>query len=121
VIAALAGAFPDDPPTFLARVPHGYHDEELIAADLASAGFDDVQIETVELECTGKRANDLAHGYCRGTPLRGEIEARGPLDATTRDVAVALERRFGTGPVLGRMSALVVSGRAPDSATVNQR
>src|SRR3954469_609723 len=38
VIAALAGAFPDDPPTFLARVPHGYHDEELIAADLASAG-----------------------------------------------------------------------------------
>ena len=35
-----AGAiFPDDPPRFLARMPHGCHDTAAIAADLARAGF----------------------------------------------------------------------------------
>ena len=109
IIAALAECFPDDPPSFLARVPHGYHDVDLIAADLTTAGFDGVHIETVELDCTGRSAADLARGYCRGTPLRPEIETRGDLEATTRTVATALEREFGSGPVVGRMAALVVS------------
>jgi SAM-dependent methyltransferase len=113
VIAALAEAFPDDPPNFLARVPHGYHDADQVAADLVTAGFDDVHIETVNLECTGKTATDLARGYCRGTPLRAEIEARGDLEVTTHAVATALERRFGSGPVVGRMAALVVSAVSP--------
>jgi SAM-dependent methyltransferase len=109
VIAALAESFPDDPPSFLARVPHGYHDADLVAADLATAGFGDVHVETVELHCTGRSTADLARGYCRGTPLRAEIEGRGDLEATTRAVAAALEREFGPGPVVGRMAALVVS------------
>ncbi|MBK5307971.1 MAG: methyltransferase domain-containing protein [Frankiaceae bacterium] len=113
VIAALAECFPDDPPSFLARVPHGYHDEDLIAADLTTAGFDDVRVDTVELDCTGKSAPDLARGYCRGTPLRAEIEARADLAATTEAVGTALERRFGSGPVVGRMAALVVSAEVP--------
>src|SRR3954454_17973763 len=116
VIAALAEAFPDDPPSFLARVPHGYHDAALVSADVASAGFSDVQIETVELVCTGKSAADLARGYCRGTPLRGEIEARGDLEATTDAVARALESRFGAALVVGRMSALVVSATVASPA-----
>jgi len=116
VIAALAEAFPDDPPSFLARVPHGYHDAALVSADVASAGFSDVQIETVELVCTGKSAAELARGYCRGTPLRGEIEARGDLDATTRAVVQALESRFGADLVVGRMSALVVSATVASPA-----
>jgi SAM-dependent methyltransferase len=113
VIAALAEVFPDDPPSFLARVPHGYHDVERVAADLTTARFDGVQVETVELDCTGMGAADLARGYCRGTPLRPEIEARGDLEATTRAVATALERRFGSGPVVGHMAALVVSADTP--------
>jgi SAM-dependent methyltransferase len=109
VLAALAQCFPDDPPTFLARIPHGYHDEDLIASDLAAGGFTGVQIEMVRLDCTGKTAAELARGYCRGTPLRAEIEARGDVDATTPAVAAALESRFGSGLVTGRMAALVVS------------
>ena len=108
VLAGLAECFPDDPPRFLARIPHGYHDEDVVAADLARGGFADVQIETVDLECRGRNAEDLARGYCRGTPLRPEIEARGDLEATTRALASALTDRFGSGPVVGRMSALVV-------------
>jgi SAM-dependent methyltransferase len=113
VLAALADLFPDDPPTFLARIPHGYHDVARVDADLATAGFDAIQIETVELTCTGRNAADLARGYCRGTPLRAEIQDRGSLDAATSAVATALERDFGAGPVVGRMAALVVSAQAP--------
>lgn len=113
VIAALAERFPDDPPTFLARVPHGYHDEARVAADVQLAGFRDVRIETVELDCRAERPADLARGYCRGTPLRAEIEARGDVEATTLAVATALEERFGSGPVIGRMTSLVVSAACP--------
>lgn len=113
VIAALAETFPDDPPTFLARVPHGYHDVDRVTADLTAAGFGGVHIETVKLDCRGRDAADLARGYCRGTPLRAEIEARGDLEATTHAVAAELERRFGSGPVVGRMAALVVSADIP--------
>ncbi len=114
VMAVLAKSFPDDPPSFLARVPHGYHDVDRIAADLTAAGFGGVHVETVELDSTGRSAADLASGYCRGTPLRAEIEARGDLEATAHAVATALERRFGSGLVVGRMAALVVSADTPN-------
>jgi ubiquinone/menaquinone biosynthesis C-methylase UbiE len=39
VIQALADVFTRDPPRFLARTPHGYHDAESIRADLKAAGF----------------------------------------------------------------------------------
>ena len=113
VLAALAEVFADDPPSFLARVPHGYHDRDLITADLTAAGLGAVQIETVELDCTAKSAADLARGYCRGTPLRPEIEARGDLDVATDAVATGLARRFGSGQIVGRMAALVVSADSP--------
>jgi SAM-dependent methyltransferase len=109
VMAALVEIFPDDPPTFLTRVPHGYHDAERIESDLTTAGFGGIHMQTVQLACTGKSAADLARGYCRGTPLRLEIEARGDLETTTHAVATALERAFGSGPVVARMSALVVN------------
>jgi len=37
---ALATMFPDDPPQFLRRTPHGYHDVDRIRADIVSAGYD---------------------------------------------------------------------------------
>lgn len=110
VLEALAEQFADDPPTFLARVPHGYADGALVVADLSAAGFADAQVETVERACTGNPA-DLARGYCHGTPLRGEIEARGDLSAARLAVEAGLVRRFGMGEVVGRMAALVVSAR----------
>jgi SAM-dependent methyltransferase len=109
VIAALALCFPDDPPTFLARIPHGYHDADRITADLSAGGLLDVDVETLQLECRSRSASDLARGYCRGTPLRPEIEARGDLETTAVAVEAALVDRFGAGPVVGRMQALVVS------------
>src|ERR1700712_2622323 len=44
VTSALTEFFPNDPPRFMARPPHGYHDTALIRSDLAKAGFTDVTI-----------------------------------------------------------------------------
>ena len=39
VTQALAAVFPHDPPRFLARTPHGYHDVERIRAELECRGI----------------------------------------------------------------------------------
>ena len=47
---AMATAFPDDPPGFLARTPWGYGDPAAIEHDLLAAGFTDIEFETVPLD-----------------------------------------------------------------------
>jgi ubiquinone/menaquinone biosynthesis C-methylase UbiE len=107
----LKTVFPNDPPQFLARTPHGYHDVGKIRADLAQAGFSDITIEGVADRSRASSANDPATALCQGTPMRGEIEARGApgLEGATREAAQALASRFGEGPIEGRIRALVVS------------
>ena len=54
-----------------------------------------------------------ALAYCEGTPLRGEIEARDPNGLERAAAAEAeLARRFGEGPIEGRIEALVATVRA---------
>ena len=43
VTNAVAAIFPHDPPRFLARTPHGYHDVALIHEELRRAGFADIE------------------------------------------------------------------------------
>jgi SAM-dependent methyltransferase len=111
VTAGVATLFPQDPPRFLARTPHGYHDAVRIRQDLAAAGFEgDVQVETIAFTSRAVSAEIPAIAYCEGTPLRGEIEARDP-DALARATQAAwneVARRFGEGPVEGQIRALVV-------------
>jgi SAM-dependent methyltransferase len=107
LVAGLERAFPDDPPTFIVSIPHGYTDVAAVAADLRAGGFDDVATETITLEGHAARAADVAAGFCAGTPLRPEIEARGDLAAATAVVATEMEARLGSGPVTGRMTAHV--------------
>jgi len=111
VSEAMARVFPDDPPRFLARTPHGYHDVAQIDADLRAAGFADIAVSTVAKISAAPSPRHPAIGYCQGTPLRGEIEARGApgLEAATTAAADALARRFGDGPIDGRTRALVIS------------
>ena len=111
VTEALAALFPRDPPRFLARTPHGYHDPDLIRRELAAAGFAQVSVEAVTHMSRAASPRDPAVGYCHGTPLRNEIEARDPsgLDEATDRAAEALARRFGSGTIEGRIRALVVT------------
>lgn len=116
VSVALAGHFPDDPSRFMARTPHGYHDEAAIRADLAAAGSPaDIGFEALEGRSRAPTSHAAAIGFCQGTPLRGEIEARDPagLERATAVAAAALADRFGPTDLDGRMRAFVVAATAP--------
>ncbi len=111
VMTALQTVFPDDPPRFMARVPHGYHDLATISGDLARGGFDAVpEIVTVSARSRAASARMPAVAYCQGTPWRNEIEARDrtKLEASTDAAERGLAARFGSGPVDGRIQAHVV-------------
>jgi ubiquinone/menaquinone biosynthesis C-methylase UbiE len=107
----LAAVFPNDPPRFLARTPHGYHDEKQIREDVKAAGFTNISIDAVDARSKAASPRDPAVAYCEGTPLRSEIEARGApgLQEATNKAADAMARKFGTGAVDGRIRALVIS------------
>lgn len=108
---AVAALFPADPPRFLARTPHGYHDVRVIRDELGQAGFARVEIETVEKRGRAPSPRDPAIGFCQGSPLRSEIEARdaGRLGEATEAAASAIAARFGPGPIDGRIQAHVIT------------
>ena len=110
VTNAVAAVFPHDPPRFLARIPHGYHDIDRIREELCRAGFADIRIETCEKVSRAPSARDVATAYCQGTPLRNEIEARdaGMLQFATDRAADAITSRHGEGPVAGKIQAHVI-------------
>jgi ubiquinone/menaquinone biosynthesis C-methylase UbiE len=111
VTAAVADLFADDPPRFLARTPHGYHDQQAVIAELRSAGFVDVAAETLTRRSVAPSCRDPAIGYCQGTPLRNEIETRDPgrLVEATEAAASKISAQFGNGPVDGKIQAHVVT------------
>ena len=111
VTEALAALFPNDPPRFMARIPHGYHDVEQIREELKAAGFAKVLIEAVDGKSKASSPRDAAIAYCQGTPLRNEIVARDAsrLEEATQKAAEALARRFGTGAIEGRIRAFVLT------------
>lgn len=115
VVTRAAGeVFPDDPPVFLARTPHGYHDAVRIEADVRSAGFRDAKIETIVQMSSAPTARHPAIAYCQGTPLRSEIEVRNPsqLDDVTDRAALAIEALYGAGPVTAKTQGHVLTAVA---------
>ena len=110
VTEAAASVFPDDPPRFLARTPHGYHDVELIRDELGKAGFSQVSITTLEETSSAPSPRHAAVAYCKGTPLRSEIETRDAslLDHVTDRATQAIAARFGNGPVAGKIRRFIV-------------
>ena len=110
VTQALETLFPDDPPRFMVRVPHGYHDKTRILQDLAAGGFaKPPEIITIQATSRAAFAQDVADAFCQGTPLSGEIEARGStLQQATGIATSALIERFGAGPLEGRIQAHIV-------------
>ncbi len=112
VTTALEALFPQDPPRFMARTPHGYHDLAIIARDLKSGGISaSPRVDTVAACSRAASARIPAVAYCQGTPLRNEIEARDAsrLGAATDVAAEAIARQFGRGAVEARIQAHVVT------------
>ena len=101
VTTALESLFPDDPPRFLARTPHGYHDLATVERDLQDGGFvSPPDVHTVAARSTAASPRIPALAYCQGTPLRNEIEARDSsrLDEATDLAAAAIARAVRTRP-----------------------
>ncbi len=111
VTDALAEMFADDPPRFLARTPHGYHDRQAIIAEVRGAGFVNVGAATLTRRSVAPTCRDPAIGLCQGTPLRNEIEARDAnrLVEATEAAAGTIKARFGNGPVDGMIQAHVIT------------
>jgi ubiquinone/menaquinone biosynthesis C-methylase UbiE len=112
VDAAVAAEFPDDPPSFMQRTPHGYGDPAVVAADLFAGGLEaPAVVETLTARSIAASARVVAEAFCEGTPLRSEIEARvGPdVSSVTRSAEIALAQRFGSGEIDAKMQAHLLS------------
>ena len=112
VTRSLRALFPNDPPRFLARVPHGHHDLGPIVAALRQGGFAVApRAQTVPARSRAGSARLAGMAFCLGTPLRSEIETRDRslLDRAVEVATEALEARFGAGPVDGKIQAHVVA------------
>jgi SAM-dependent methyltransferase len=110
ISAVLESIFPDDPPRFMSRTPHGYYDLDAISQDLKNGGFPSPpQFSTVAARSKAPSARHAAIAYCQGTPLRGEIEARNAtgLAEVTDIVEKALVERFGGGTIDAAIQAHV--------------
>jgi SAM-dependent methyltransferase len=108
---AVADLYSEDPPSFIARTPFGYADPARIEADFTAAGFDKLDIDTVELASRPISAADAAMGLVAGCPLRSEIEQRDSngVDAAVAAAARALRKLEVAGRLNSRMSAHVVT------------
>lgn len=114
VTNALAEFFPADPPRFLARTPHGYHDTALIRRELRAASFSNIVIDTKDEQSRAPSQRHPAIAYCQGTPLRNEIEGReaGKLEAATDYAASAIAQRHGDGGIAAKIQAHIVMADA---------
>jgi ubiquinone/menaquinone biosynthesis C-methylase UbiE len=111
IMRALAEVFPDNPPQFMQRTPHGFHDNNVIRADLKSAGFNNVTIEPMEAVSRAESAKTAVTAYCQGSPLKLEIEERGApgIEVAIAKATEAVVRRFGLGPIEGKIRAYVIT------------
>lgn len=111
VTDAVGTLYPEDPPLFLARTPHGHGCPTEIEADASAAGFKKCELFQLDNISVASTPDVPAIAYCQGTPLRNEIEAREPdgLRRATEAATEAIRARYGPGPVEGRISAVVVS------------
>lgn len=109
-----ATVFPDDPPIFLARTPHGYHDIDQIRSEVEAAGYRQIVIETITETSTASSPRHPSIAYCQGTPLRNEIEQRdqGLLDHVTDLAAAAIAESHGDGEVSAKIQGHVVTAVA---------
>ncbi len=103
--------FHENPPVFLARTPHGYHDKSQIGKDMEAAGFSEANIVTIEELSSALSPRHPAIAYCQGTPLRNEIEERDAslLGHVTNLAAQAIAELHGQNWVSAKIQGHVIT------------
>jgi SAM-dependent methyltransferase len=94
-----------------------YHDEDIIRADLAAAGFGAVQVERISQPSCAPSTRDAAVITVQGSMIRTAIEAANParLDEVTDAVEQVMLARFGLGPIQGATNAVIVTVEKPSA------
>ncbi len=107
-------ALSSDPGSLLAPP---YHDVATVQADLAAAGFADLNFEILPERSRTGSAREAAIATCQGGVLRSHIESHAPdrLEEITEAVAAALTEKFGTGPIDAPMQAILFTSVRPTS------
>ena len=61
-----AGVFPDDPPDFLSRTPHGHYDTAVYQKELTEAGFVTIALNRMTAASVADEPSGPAIAYCQG-------------------------------------------------------
>jgi SAM-dependent methyltransferase len=106
--AAAIRFFPDNPPKFY-LTPFGYADIDTVHADLAAAGFRDVDHEVVRHQKLVPDWTHFATGAIYGNPIIVDIQASKTVTPEDMIAAVAgeLQARFGKAPAKMPLEAIV--------------
>jgi ubiquinone/menaquinone biosynthesis C-methylase UbiE len=92
---AVASFFPDSPPGFY-KVPFGYNNVNEIRAAVSDAGFESVEIESLNIVSSIPSAEEFAQGAVFGNPVFDEIVSRGGNPEEVRGaVTKAIENHLG--------------------------
>jgi SAM-dependent methyltransferase len=113
MMQSLAAVLEVDPPDFIVRIPHGYHDPDQLAADLRAGGLVPDRIDRIVPRGRSASARTIARGFCLGTPLRFALQERGSLEELTTALEDEMVARLGAGPVDSALAAFVVTARTP--------
>ncbi len=110
----IGGFFPENPPQFF-KAPCSFYDVNVLRKLLTTSGFDTINIQTVQKECSSDTATSLATGLIEGAPVLAEIQERGGSPGPIVDaVATTLARTGGDNPYRSTMQAIVVTARAKE-------
>jgi SAM-dependent methyltransferase len=111
MVQSLQAVLGDDAPTFIQRVPHGYHDPDQIRRDVEAGGLQVLSIDRVVGIGHAPDARAVATGFAKGTPLRfALVELGGDLDELARRLGDEMVQRLGEGPVEADNVAWLVRG-----------
>ncbi len=110
----IAGFFDSEPPTFL-TVPFGSCPPDPTLDRFRAAGFEELQVHTVEATVERPSALDVARGFIEGNPGLLEIRERANAapEVIVDALAERLETRFGPAPLELPLREYVFTGHAP--------
>lgn len=100
MVQSLQAVLGERAPTFIERIPHGYHDPERIRRDVEAGGLRVVSIARVVGKGYAPDARTIATGFATGTPLRFALVELGEDPGTLAEpLGDEMVQRLGEGPL----------------------
>jgi ubiquinone/menaquinone biosynthesis C-methylase UbiE len=98
--------------TFMA-MPFSFNDVSAIKTSLESAGFHAMDFSVQPRELRADNINDAVAGIVAGSPLAAEFEAGNLMEEGREAMVSAFKSKYGDGPILDTMQAIVIEATKP--------